>query len=203
MAKKRLLVVDDTPENLIILYKVLRNEYEVIGAQNGEEALRLISTNRPDLILLDIMMPEMDGLAVCRILKGDERYREIPVIFITALTDDVDEARGFEAGAVDYLTKPIKPAVLSRRVAVHLELQSRREALVHRNSELQAALARVKELSGLLPICMTCKKIRDDKGYWNQLEFYISLHSEALFSHCYCPECAQIEMQKLSGESFI
>lgn len=198
MAKKKLLVVDDVPENLIILYKLLRKEYQVIGANSGKEALQILSADRPDLILLDIMMPDMDGLEVCRVLKEDDRLREIPIIFITALTDEMDESRGFEAGAVDYITKPVKPAILSHRVAVHLELQSQREALARQNDELQQALARVNELSGLLPICMTCKKIRDDNGYWNQLESYISTHSEALFSHSYCPDCSAAEMKKLA-----
>ncbi|WP_026842330.1 response regulator [Citrifermentans bremense] len=197
MVKKKLLVVDDTPENLIILYKILRKEYEVLGANSGKEALLALAENRPDLILLDVMMPEMDGLEVCRILKDDSRYRDIPVIFITALSDEVDESRGFEAGAVDFLSKPVNPVILSHRVAVHLELQSQKEALTRKNQELQEALSRVKELSGLLPICMTCKKIRDDQGYWNQLESYISLHSEALFSHGYCPECAAAAMKKI------
>ncbi|WP_224984422.1 response regulator [Geomonas agri] len=194
MAKKTLLVVDDTVDNLIILYKLLRTEYAVIGANSGIEALRLVHSAAPDLILLDIMMPEMDGYEVCRQLKLDPHLRDIPVIFISALNEEVDEARGFEMGAVDFITKPVKPAILARRVAVHLELQSQKVALQHRNHELQAALSRVKELSGLLPICMTCKKIRDDQGYWNQLESYISEHSEALFSHSYCPECAAIAM---------
>lgn len=197
MVKKKLLVVDDTPENLIILYKILRKGYEVLGANSGKEALLALAENRPDLILLDVMMPEMDGLEVCRILKDDSRYREIPVIFITALSDEVDESRGFEAGAVDFLSKPVNPVILSHRVAVHLQLQSQKEALTRKNQELQEALSRVKELSGLLPICMTCKKIRDDQGYWNQLESYISLHSEALFSHGYCPECAAAAMKKI------
>uniref|UniRef100_C6DYU0 Response regulator receiver protein n=1 Tax=Geobacter sp. (strain M21) TaxID=443144 RepID=C6DYU0_GEOSM len=197
MIKKKLLVVDDTPENLIILYKILRKEYEVLGANSGKEALLALAENLPDLILLDVMMPEMDGLEVCRILKDDSRYRDIPVIFITALSDEVDESRGFEAGAVDYLSKPVNPVILSHRVAVHLELQSQKEALARKNQELQEALSRVKELSGLLPICMTCKKIRDDQGYWNQLESYISLHSEALFSHGYCPECAAAAIKKI------
>ncbi|ACH37407.1 MAG: hypothetical protein ACD_55C00013G0001 [uncultured bacterium] len=197
MVKKKLLVVDDTPENLIILYKILRKEYEVLGANSGKEALLALAENRPDLILLDVMMPEMDGLEVCRILKDDSRYRDIPVIFVTALSDEVDESRGFKAGAVDFLSKPVNPVILSHRVAVHLELQSQKEALTRKNQELQEALSRVKELSGLLPICMTCKKIRDDQGYWNQLESYISLHSEALFSHGYCPECAAAAMKKI------
>lgn len=198
MEKRKLLVVDDIPENLTILYKMLRDEYEIIGAGSGQEALKLVPLTHPDLILLDVMMPEMSGFEVCTVLKGQESFRDIPVIFITALVEETDEARGFEAGAVDYITKPFKPAILKHRISTHLELKFQKDALIEKNGELQAALARVKELSGLLPICMTCKKIRDDKGYWNQLENYISLHSEALFSHGICPECYVVEMEKIS-----
>jgi len=195
--KQKLLVVDDNPENLAILYKTLRDEYELTGASNGQDALRLVQTTNPDLILLDIMMPEMSGFEVCRILKEQDAFSDIPVIFITALIEAADEARGFEVGAVDYITKPFKPAILKHRIITHLELKSQRDALARKNSELEEALARVKELSGLLPICMHCKKIRDDSGYWSQLETYISLHSQALFSHGICPECYAVEMEKI------
>ncbi|MEI6702315.1 MAG: response regulator [Deltaproteobacteria bacterium] len=197
MEKQKLLVVDDNPENLAILYKTLRDEYELTGASNGQDALRLVQTTNPDLILLDIMMPEMSGFEVCRILKEQDAFSDIPVIFITALIEAADEARGFEVGAVDYITKPFKPAILKHRIITHLELKSQRDALARKNSELEEALARVKELSGLLPICMHCKKIRDDSGYWSQLETYISLHSQALFSHGICPECYAVEMEKI------
>lgn len=195
--KKKLLIVDDTPENLTVLYKILRHDYEVIGAGNGREALKIAPTTNPDLILLDIMMPEMSGFDVCRILKEQECTKDIPVIFLTALTEEADEARGFEVGAVDFIFKPFKPAILKHRVSTHLQLKSQRDELARKNSELEAALTRVKELSGLLPICMMCKKIRDDSGYWNQLETYITLHSEALFSHGICPECFEVEMKRV------
>lgn len=200
MGKPTLLIVDDVPENLLVLYKILRDEYEIVGATSGTEALQLAASSRPDLILLDVMMPELDGYDVCRLLKKDSRNRDVPVIFISALNEEIDEMRGFEVGAVDFVMKPIKPPILLHRVAVHLELQARRQALLSRNEELQAALARVKELSGMLPICMTCKKIRDDEGYWRQLESYISEHSEALFSHCYCPECAEAALKALQRQ---
>jgi len=195
--KKKLLIVDDTPENLVILYKTLREDYQIIGANSGQEALRLASSTVPDLILLDIMMPEISGFEVCRILKEQELLRDIPVIFITALIEETDEVRGFSLGAADYITKPFKPAILKRRISTHLELKSQRDALADKNIELEKALANVKELSGLLPICMMCKKIRDDEGYWSQLETYISLHSKALFSHGICPDCYAVEMNKI------
>jgi PleD family two-component response regulator len=197
MEKKKLLVVDDTPENLAILYKILRDEYELTGASNGQDALSLLQTTKPDLILLDIMMPEMSGFEVCHILKKHDDFRDIPVIFLTALIEPANEALGFEAGAVDYITKPYTPAILKLRISTHIELKSQKDELVRKNTELEEALTRVRELSGLLPICMHCKKIRDDSGYWSQLETYISLHSQALFSHGICPECYAVEMEKI------
>ena len=123
MEKKTVLIVDDMPENLVILYRTLQDDYEIIGANSGQEALRLVPSINPDLILLDIMMPEMSGYEACRILKAQEATREIPVIFVTALTDETDETKGFELGAVDYITKPFKPAILKQRIATHLNLR--------------------------------------------------------------------------------
>lgn len=197
MEKHRLLIVDDTPVNLKILNNVLCDKYEVVLANNGQEALRLVHRQIPDMILLDVMMPEMNGFEVCRILKEQEALKDIPVIFLTALVEEADEARGFEAGAVDYITKPFKPAILLHRISTQLELKMQKNALARKNVELEEALTRVKELSGLLPICMMCKKIRDDSGYWNQLETYISRHSKALFSHGLCPECFDDELKKI------
>jgi len=200
MDKKKLLIVDDYPENLTILYKTLRDDYEIIGANNGPDALRLVlSAPPPALILLDIMMPEMSGFEVCRALKEQDSTREIPVIFLTALTEEYSEAKGFALGAVDYITKPFKPSILKHRISTHLELKAGKDELVRKNHELEEALNKVKELSGLLPICMMCKKIRDDKGYWNQLESYISEHSEVLFSHGICPDCYDIEIKKIGS----
>jgi len=121
--KKKLLIVDDIPENLTILYKTLHDDYEIIGANNGQDALKLAQSAAPDLILLDIMMPDMNGYEVCRILKKQESTRDIPVIFITALIEETDEVKGFGLGAVDYITKPFKPAILKRRIKTHLELK--------------------------------------------------------------------------------
>ncbi|GFO55398.1 hypothetical protein GMSM_24050 [Geomonas sp. Red276] len=199
MADKKLLLVDDAPENLQLLYQTLKGEYEIFSATSGSEALRLTGTLLPDLILLDIMMPEMDGYQVCEALKRDDRLREIPVIFLTALHEEADEVKGFEMGAVDFIVKPFKAVVVRRRVATHLELQQKRNQLEAANRELKEALDRIKVLSGLLPICMNCKKIRSDDGSWTQLETYISQHSEALFSHGYCPECGARMKEELAS----
>lgn len=121
--KSTILVVDDTPDNLKLISGLLKDTYKVKIATNGESALEIAqSTFPPDLILLDIMMPEMDGYEVCTILKSSEETKNIPVIFLTAKTNTIDEQKGFEIGAVDYITKPISPAIVMARVKTHLDL---------------------------------------------------------------------------------
>ena len=117
-----LLLVDDEPVNLRVLKQTLGDDYRLIFAKNGFEALKLVSQDKPDLILLDVMMPEMTGLEVCVSLKKSSSTQHIPIIFITALNDAVDEANGFDVGAVDYISKPISPAVVRARVKTHLSL---------------------------------------------------------------------------------
>ena len=129
------------------------------------------------MIILDIIMPVMSGYEVLRNLKQNASLKEIPVIFITALNQEDQETRGLTLGAVDYIPKPFNAAIVKLRVRTQLELKLQRDVLIHRNEELQKALAKIKTLSGLLPICASCKKIRDDQGYWTQLESYISEHS--------------------------
>ena len=122
--RPRILVVDDTPANLRIMADALRGEFELALAPSGARALDIaFSPEPPDLVLLDIMMPEMDGYEVCRRLKADERTRDIPVLFVTAMAEAEDEARGLELGAIDYLAKPINPSLVKARVRNHLALR--------------------------------------------------------------------------------
>jgi len=138
-----LLIVDDEPANLAVLAWVLRPHYRVRAASSGEQALRAISTPpRPDLILLDVMMPGMDGHAVLSQLRADPATHDIPVIFVTALDDEISEERGLKLGAVDYIAKPIKPAVVLARVATQLELKQARDRLTEQNAWLEAEVAR-------------------------------------------------------------
>ncbi len=133
-----LLIVDDVPANLELLGSLLITQYRVQAVTRGEQALALARREpHPDLILLDVMMPEMDGFEVCRQLKEDPRTADIPVIFLTALDDDLDEERGLRLGAVDYITKPVRPAIVLARVATQLELQSARRQLLDRNAQLE------------------------------------------------------------------
>ena len=126
----RILIVDDEPLNIEVLNGLLRDHYSITVAMNGEQALKAASSKtKPDLILLDIMMPEMDGYEVCRKLKADQNTKEIPVIFVTAMNSTDDETKAFDVGAVDFITKPIKAAVAMARINTHLELKSQRDYL--------------------------------------------------------------------------
>ena len=125
-----ILVVDDTPTNIDILRNTLRPDYIVKAATSGEKALQIaFSDSPPDIILLDIMMPEMDGYEVCERLKNDPATKDIPVIFITAMTEAVDEEMGLGLGAVDYITKPFSPALVKARVRNHIQLKQQRDQL--------------------------------------------------------------------------
>ena len=120
--KPRILIVDDEPVNLRVLKKTLSEQYDLYFAKNGADALELVDSEHPDLILLDVMMPNMTGFEVCETLKLNESKKHIPVIFVTALNDAVDEAKGLALGAVDYITKPFSPSVVRIRVKTHLSL---------------------------------------------------------------------------------
>lgn len=140
--KPRVLIVDDEPINLKLLADLLRDHYTLSVAKDGPQALaRLAGDPLPDLVLLDVMMPGMDGLEVCHRIQGDARTRDIPVIFVTAMGQPHDEARGFEAGAVDYITKPISPPVVLARLRAHIALRDTRRALADENRALERRVA--------------------------------------------------------------
>lgn len=142
--KATLLLVDDEPVNLRVLKQLLASDYQLVFAKNGDEAIKLATTSRPNLILLDVMMPGLTGFEVCRLLKEKERTKSIPIIFVTALSDEVDETEGFDAGAVDYITKPISPAVVKARVRTHLNLV-RSDALLESRLQVVQRLGRAAE----------------------------------------------------------
>jgi len=136
---RNILIVDDTPDNLRLLSRLLNNRgYKVRVAPNGDRALATVQTELPDLILLDIMMPKMDGFEVCRRLKADEHTRNIPVIFISALEKLFDKMTAFSVGGVDYITKPFQAEEVLARVRTHLTLQDMRQRLELQNEELNA-----------------------------------------------------------------
>ncbi len=137
-----ILIIDDEVTNISVLNELLQPHYNVLFAKDGKTGIKIASsTSRPDLILLDIIMPDLDGYQVIKLLKSDEYTNKIPVIFITAKGLEEDEAKGFELGAVDYITKPFKPVVVKARIKSHLELKRHREfvewMLKERTKELQ------------------------------------------------------------------
>lgn len=141
-----ILVVDDTPDNLSLMSGLLKEDYQVKVAPSGERALRIATSDRPpDLILLDVMMPEMDGYEVCRRLQADEKTRGIPVVFLTAKSEVADETLGFSLGAVDYITKPISPPIVLARVRNHLALKRMADFLRDQNAYLESEVQRRTE----------------------------------------------------------
>lgn len=135
------LIVDDLPENLAVLGNILRNEgYQIAIANNGMQAVSITVTRKPDLVLLDVAMPQMDGLTACRLMKENPLTENIPVIFLTARTDTTDVLKGFDAGAVDYISKPFKAAELLARVSTHIELKQSRDLIIKQKSELSTLL---------------------------------------------------------------
>jgi CheY-like chemotaxis protein/class 3 adenylate cyclase len=137
--KAKVLIVDDTPENIQVLMGTLKDQYAIVAAINGEKALKMaVSDPRPSVILLDIMMPGMDGFEVCRRLKADPGTRDIPVIFLSALDDTANKVKGFSLGAVDYISKPFQPEEVRVRVDTHITLNQLKQSLAEKNRELQA-----------------------------------------------------------------
>ena len=186
-----ILIVDDQEVNVLLLERMLRGAgyVSVSSTMDPNEVCELHRKNRYGLILLDLLMPGLDGFKVMEGLKEIEEGSYLPVLVITAQPDQ--KLRALRAGAKDFVSKPFDLAEVLARVYNMLEVR-----LLH--AELQNALENVKLLSGLLPICMWCKKIRDDQGYWNAIEHYLGQHSEAEFSHGICPDCKR----KYSGEMF-
>ncbi|HMZ60340.1 MAG TPA: response regulator, partial [Leptospiraceae bacterium] len=120
--KRKIMIVDDEPLNLLVLNETLKDTYDLSLIDGGELAVEEAKKNLPDLILLDVMMPDISGHEVCRQLKADSNTKHIPIIFVSAMSDMKDEAYGFTLGAVDYITKPVRPAIVSARVKTHLSL---------------------------------------------------------------------------------
>jgi phosphoserine phosphatase RsbU/P len=187
---KVLIAEDDTVSRRLLETTLMRWGYEVVVASDGVEAWEALQgDDAPSLAILDWMMPGMDGLEVCRRIRKMPSSTPPYLILLTAKGGREDLVTGLEAGANDYVTKPFNREELRARVQVGVRMVELQQSLADRVKALEEALARVKQLQGLLPICSYCKKIRDDQNYWQQVESYIAEHSQAQFSHSICPDC--------------
>lgn len=196
MDKPTILVVDDTPDNLSLMSGLLKDLYKVKIANNGERALKVAMTGTPpDIILLDIMMPVMDGYETCRHLKANTETRDIPVIFLTAKAEVEDEMRGFELGAVDYITKPISPPVVLARVKTHLQLKRMSDYLKDQNTFLEDEVQRrtkevvaTQEVTILAMASLAETRDTDTGNHIRRTQHYLKVLAEKLrhnprFSH--------------------
>ena len=202
--RTKLLVADDDPISRKLLHRVLtRWGYDVVACEDGDQAWRELSRpDAPAVAVLDWMMPGMDGLELCRRLRRGPALLSTYLILLTVNNRPDQVAAGLEAGADDYIAKPFRREELQARIRTGIRIVELHRALGERVSALEAALSKVKQLQGLLPICSYCKKIRNDRNYWERLESYISGHTDAQFSHGICPACfAQvIEQEGLNSE---
>lgn len=185
-----LIAEDDATSRRLLEASLARDGYDVVSASDGDEAWeRLHEKDAPRLALLDWMMPGTDGIEIVTRLRRERRPSYVYLVLVTTKTRTEDIIRGLEAGADDYLTKPYDPQELRCRIKSGERILRLEEELATKVSELEEALSHVKQLQGLLPICMFCKKIRDDSDTWHRLETYIQDNSDALFSHSLCEEC--------------
>jgi len=187
----RILIAEDDHTSRAVLAGVLKRKgHEVLVAVNGDEAWQVLrQTESPALAILDWMMPVMDGLEVVRRVRALPTHRPPYLIILTTKDGKADIIAGLEAGANDYLAKPFDAGELHARVEVGRRMVEMQDALAARLEELRQALDQIKTLRGIVPICANCKQIRDDQGYWNQVEDYVRAHTEAEFSHSICPVC--------------
>jgi putative two-component system response regulator len=184
LKKDRVLIVDDTPENIQVLMETLKEDYAITAAIDGEKALRMAAVDPPpDIILLDVMMPGIDGYEVCGRLKADEKTRNIPIIFITALSEEEDESRGLELGAVDFVIKPFRPAIVKSRVRNHLELKRHRDSLEVLVRERTRELALTRQVT--IQCMATLAETRDPEtgGHIKRTQDYVKLLAGHLKDH--------------------
>ena len=195
----KVLIVDDEPINAKIAQKFLEKEYsEIVVVNDSRTVMKTMTETDIDLVLLDIRMPHKDGFQVCKEIRDVKKYNDIPIIFLTTESDIESITKGFDSGGNDYLLKPFKPKELMARVRNHLKLKRAMDMQKEMNMKLQNALDEVKQLSGLLPICSHCKNIRDDKGYWQKVEFFIAGRTDTQFSHGICPDCLTKHYPKMA-----
>jgi len=193
----RVLIADDDRVSAAIVGAALSQwGYEVTMVWDGEAAWHHLKTESPPLAVLDWMMPGIDGLELCRRIRRDPVTVHTHVILLTSREGGADRVAGLDAGADDYLVKPFDREELRARVQVGARVVGIHRQLAEQVHLLQQALDRVRQIEGLLSMCSYCKRIRSDEHSWEQMETYISEHSNATFSHGICPACLELEKVK-------
>jgi CheY-like chemotaxis protein len=194
----RVLIAEDDPVSRRMLEAtLLKWGYDPVVTSDGLEALGVLQSDETlRLAILDWMMPGIDGVEVCRRVRVLATLEPIYILLLTAKCTKEDIVTGLDAGADDYLAKPFDRNELRARLRVGARLVELQRSLADRIRQLQDALSNVKKLQGLIPICCYCKKIRGDENYWEQVEAYVSAHSDARFSHGICPECMDTVVRK-------
>ena len=185
-----LIAEDDPLAQRVVKDELSSHGYDVLTSADGREAWQIMSRDDgPAIAVLDWMLPSIEGIDVCRMVRKERKADPIYIILLTAKGKREEIIEGLQAGADDYVTKPFDVEELFARVQVGQRILGLQHALADRVAELEASMSREKHLRGLLPMCSYCKKVRDDDNYWQQVEQYISKHSDAEFSHGVCPEC--------------
>jgi len=199
----RILIAEDDPISLKVLKTKLENwGFEIVITTDGSEALEQLNLpDSPKIAILDWMMPKMNGVEVCRQFRKVKTSNPAYLILLTSLDRKSDVVKGLDAGADDYIIKPFDNEELLARIGAGKRIIKLQTELANRVKELKDALNHITTLQGNIPICMHCKKIRDDKDAWKQMEIYITEHTEAQFSHGICPTCErkQRNFQKYSS----
>ncbi len=200
-----LIAEDDAVSRRLLEATLVKWGYEVIMTTDGLQALEILRhPDAPSLAILDWMMPGMDGAEVCLKARATAGDRLLYIVLLTAKGRKEDIVEGLTAGADDYVVKPFDRAELKARINAGERILRLQAELAARVKELELAFANVKLLQGLLPICCYCKKIRNDQNYWQQVDAYISEHSEAQFTHGICPDCrdriVKPELERLKVE---
>jgi len=195
----RALVADDDRATALRLARTLQRwGIDVLTARDGTEAWEMLQKDAAiSFAILDWVMPGVDGPDLCRRIRADSSHAHKYVILLTARDSRQDLVTGLDAGADDYLTKPFDPDELHARVRVGRRVLALQERLSERVAELEAAMSNVKQLQGLLPICSYCKKVHTEHDYWEQVEQYVSQHTDVQFSHGICPACYETAVAQL------
>jgi phosphoserine phosphatase RsbU/P len=187
----RILIAEDDATSRIVLATVLTKDgYDVTATDDGGAAWEVLQKpEAPRLAILDLMMPGIDGLELVRRVRAIPSVAPPYLIIVSTKSEKSDVIAALDAGANDYLTKPFDPGELRARIEVGRRMIEMRFELNEKVKQLKQALAEVRTLKGIVPICANCKNVRDDQGYWNRVESYLNEHTEADFTHAVCPDC--------------